>query len=333
LVGVLFRSSFLPFLFPSLLPLEPDEALQFINEIYLEPYEGTFHDYAEAVVQFGYVNLFSVVSHLSSSPALLPHSLPALNLSGFYSVISCHITSYPITSRFSSVSAYLKQYNERLYTTVCLSVCLKLLCSCTFPKSNMSSPNLYLFALTISSSLPLLSPSPSPVSFSCLPLLSPSPVSLSCLLSPSPLSFSCLPLLSPSPVSLSCLLSPSPLSFSSLPLLSPSPVSLSSLLLLSPVSSLPLLSPLSLSFSSLPLLSPLSLSCLLSFCSQVLPFLGIIALLENLLKVRTSPFTPCPALYPLQLQKESTIIDDILSTIMSCYNFTWQDEIEPDSVS
>ena len=28
----------------------------------LKPYRGTFHDYAEAVVQFGYVNLFSVVS-------------------------------------------------------------------------------------------------------------------------------------------------------------------------------------------------------------------------------------------------------------------------------
>ena len=29
--------------------------------MHLETYEGTFHDYAEAVVQFGYVNMFSVV--------------------------------------------------------------------------------------------------------------------------------------------------------------------------------------------------------------------------------------------------------------------------------
>ena len=64
---------------------EPDEALQFINETYLEPYEGTFHDYAEAVVQFGYVNLFSVVSepHIilpCTAPhctALLPPLLPS----------------------------------------------------------------------------------------------------------------------------------------------------------------------------------------------------------------------------------------------------------------
>ena len=64
---------------------EPDEALQFINEIYLEPYEGTFHDYAEAVVQFGYVNLFSVVSepHIIlpctalHCTALLPPLLPS----------------------------------------------------------------------------------------------------------------------------------------------------------------------------------------------------------------------------------------------------------------
>ena len=40
---------------------EPDEALQFILEVDKEAYGGTFHDYAEAVVQFGYVNLFSVV--------------------------------------------------------------------------------------------------------------------------------------------------------------------------------------------------------------------------------------------------------------------------------
>ena len=67
---------------------EPDEALQFINEIYLEPYEGTFHDYAEAVVQFGYVNLFSVVSepHIilpCTAPhctALLPPLLPSSSL-------------------------------------------------------------------------------------------------------------------------------------------------------------------------------------------------------------------------------------------------------------
>ena len=41
--------------------LEPDDSLTFINEMYLQPYYGTFHDYAESVVQFGYVNLFSVV--------------------------------------------------------------------------------------------------------------------------------------------------------------------------------------------------------------------------------------------------------------------------------
>lgn len=41
---------------------EPDEEVQFILEVDLEAYKGTFHDYAEAVVQFGYVTLFSVVS-------------------------------------------------------------------------------------------------------------------------------------------------------------------------------------------------------------------------------------------------------------------------------
>jgi hypothetical protein len=33
-----------------------------MNEVELECHEGPFHDYSEVVVQFGYVNLFSVVS-------------------------------------------------------------------------------------------------------------------------------------------------------------------------------------------------------------------------------------------------------------------------------
>ena len=35
--------------------------LQFLEEVDREDYEGTFHDYAEAVIQFGYLNLYSVV--------------------------------------------------------------------------------------------------------------------------------------------------------------------------------------------------------------------------------------------------------------------------------
>ena len=50
------------FFFPYSLSLEPDDNLFFEQEVALKPYRGTFHDYAEAVVQFGYVNLFSVVS-------------------------------------------------------------------------------------------------------------------------------------------------------------------------------------------------------------------------------------------------------------------------------
>ena len=44
---------------------EAEDALHFISEVHLETYDGTFHDYAEAVVQFGYVNMFSVVSKTS----------------------------------------------------------------------------------------------------------------------------------------------------------------------------------------------------------------------------------------------------------------------------
>ena len=40
---------------------EPDDDLQFLEEVDREDYEGTFHDYAEAVIQFGYLNLYSVV--------------------------------------------------------------------------------------------------------------------------------------------------------------------------------------------------------------------------------------------------------------------------------
>jgi len=40
---------------------EPDDDLQFLEEVDKEDYEGTFHDYAEAVIQFGYLNLYSVV--------------------------------------------------------------------------------------------------------------------------------------------------------------------------------------------------------------------------------------------------------------------------------
>ena len=50
------------FFFSLSLTLEPDDNLFFEQEVALKPYRGTFHDYAEAVVQFGYVNLFSVVS-------------------------------------------------------------------------------------------------------------------------------------------------------------------------------------------------------------------------------------------------------------------------------
>ena len=67
-------------------PCEPSPyspvSRRFWNEIYLDPYEGTFNNYAEAVVQFGYVNLFSVVSHSSPHPpalvlsSSLPFSLP-----------------------------------------------------------------------------------------------------------------------------------------------------------------------------------------------------------------------------------------------------------------
>ena len=43
------------------LKTEPDDDLQFLDECDLEEYGGTFHDYAEAVIQFGYLNLYSVV--------------------------------------------------------------------------------------------------------------------------------------------------------------------------------------------------------------------------------------------------------------------------------
>ena len=42
---------------------EPDDNVNFVREVDLVPYNGTFHDYAEAVLQFGYVNLFSAVSY------------------------------------------------------------------------------------------------------------------------------------------------------------------------------------------------------------------------------------------------------------------------------
>ena len=46
--------------------LEPEEEVQYILEVDKLRYKGTFHDYAETVVQFGYVNLFSVVSGCSN---------------------------------------------------------------------------------------------------------------------------------------------------------------------------------------------------------------------------------------------------------------------------
>ena len=46
--------------------LEPEEEVQYILEVDKLRYKGTFHDYAETVVQFGYVNLFSVVSGYSN---------------------------------------------------------------------------------------------------------------------------------------------------------------------------------------------------------------------------------------------------------------------------
>ena len=46
--------------------VEPEDEVQYILEVDKLRYKGTFHDYAETVVQFGYVNLFSVVSRCNN---------------------------------------------------------------------------------------------------------------------------------------------------------------------------------------------------------------------------------------------------------------------------
>lgn len=70
--------------------------------------------------------------------------------------------------------------------------------------------------------------------------------------------------------------------------------------------------PVSLCLSPVPLL----ISRSLSFAPQVLPFLGIIALLENLLKVRTStlPSSPLPCLpYSTLLTIDAATVDGVAS--------------------
>ena len=44
------------------LDAEPDDNLGFLQDVDKDDYEGTFQDYAEAVIQFGYVNMFSGVA-------------------------------------------------------------------------------------------------------------------------------------------------------------------------------------------------------------------------------------------------------------------------------
>jgi hypothetical protein len=40
---------------------DTEDDINFIAEVDMALYEGTFFDYSEAVVQFGFVNLFSVI--------------------------------------------------------------------------------------------------------------------------------------------------------------------------------------------------------------------------------------------------------------------------------
>jgi hypothetical protein len=77
---------------------EPEEELlgeksarddpHFLDELDLFPYDGTFDDYADAVMQFGYVNLFSVVLPLipiiSFAENLIKMRIHALKLCYFY---------------------------------------------------------------------------------------------------------------------------------------------------------------------------------------------------------------------------------------------------------
>ena len=93
----------------------------FIQEVKLDKYDGTFHDYAEAVVQFGYVNLFSVVSDAHSiylfTFDLFTHSFTFLLLTTG-ATLSRHSSVIGKSVKSKSKQSLVPKYSSRGYLVI-----------------------------------------------------------------------------------------------------------------------------------------------------------------------------------------------------------------------